>query len=163
MKFNKFDENASANGTFQRFQWVVPKTLARSSQPNYNGHDGPHSIGEAELGVLRVEQIRLVVSANSCQLDEASKQRLKNGGIEYHHFPVPDFTAHTKKQLSKAAKLISKHPPALVFCGYGQGRTGTIVAAWALQTGKMPTRTDAFLKEFFGVETAEQCAVLLGR
>ena len=43
----------------------------------------------------------------------------------------------SKEQLEKgAAAIANSKGAALVYCGYGQGRTGTQIAAWQILTGK---------------------------
>ena len=158
-----YDDDAPPRGVFDRFQWAFPGVVARSSQPGYHdGHDHPHGMDQAAVNLLLAENIRTVISANAHPLDDASKTRLGAANIAYYHFPVADFQPHTTRQLEEASRQIRTSPAALVYCGYGQGRTGTIVAAWAL-TSRIPgvQRNAEYLEETFGVETDAQIHRLL--
>ncbi|MBU6952279.1 protein-tyrosine phosphatase family protein [Hahella sp. HN01] len=152
---------------FRNFQWVLPGVLVRSSQPNYAGHDQPHTLSFVQVDFLKKKGITCIISSNEYALEEHSKTLLKTYGISYYHFKIADFKAATPAQLLKAAEIIEanrKRGATLVHCGYGEGRTGTIVAGWAM-TKHMKTQTGAdinamcnslSLKGNFGVETADQ-------
>ena len=161
MSLNAFNEEASPRGSLMRFQWVLNGAVARSSQPGYTGGDAPHDISASDVAILRAEGIKTVISANHCELSDEGKDRLSAAGIEFFHFPVADFKPHTVRQLEESARLLRNKPPALVYCGYGQGRTGTVVAGWAI-ISRLPgvLKEDSYLKNTFGVETDEQLSVL---
>ena len=156
-----FDEGASSLGTMQRFQWVSPNQVARSSQPGYTGHDGPHKFQANDIQLLSVKGIQNIISANSLPLHAIHRTSLTNAGINYYHCPVEDFHPATFAQLINVAGIINSGP-TLVYCGYGQGRTGTYIAGWAISTGRIKKVDGAYLREVFGVETDEQIGRLQG-
>lgn len=124
---------------FSNFQWVVNDDklgrLARSSQPNYLGMDQIHTVRPIDVTFLKHNRIRCVISAN--QLERATK------AIEHYS---------------------SQGGATLVYCGAGQGRTGTFTAGWAMlafMRKQKVTDIDGmcnldFLGDNFGVEKSEQ-------
>ena len=158
---------------FSNFMWVfgkqsdgTPAKLARGSQPNYSRHDRPHSLTKENVQFLTDNKIACLISTNSCHLSEDSKRMLGNVGIAYFQFETKDFDTPTHVQLVKACGLIerfSSQGAALVYCGYGEGRTGTIVASWAMSRYLGPQGanleelcTPDRLRSDFGVERAAQ-------
>lgn len=147
---------------FERFQWVLDGKLARSARPYYTGPKG-HTLERHDVYFLATQGITCVISAYQTDMDEAGKNALKKAGIAFHSFPVPDFHAPTAWELWEAARLIHGHRKTLVYCGYGEGRTGTFVAAWAKlrHTPSIKGMSDfGFLKKNFGVERPCQAQVL---
>ena len=155
--------------SFTRFQWVLPGAVARSAQPNYGISDAPHTVTPFDVRFLQLNKVKCVISANHCDMDREGSKRLNAGGIDFLHAPVPDFTAPLPPILRVIANTIEttrtrkKDPGAtLVYCGYGQGRTGTYIAAWAMikyMAGRPEIKdmcTHAFLRAQFGVEKPEQ-------
>ena len=168
-----YDKKAKKQFSFDRFQWVLPGTLARSSAPGYRGGDREHTVKPFDVGFLRGNQIVCVISANEYELDKKGRESLARVGIEFHHFGLADFGAPTPKRLREIADLIeacrnrSKNPGAtLIYCGFGQGRTGTYVAGWAM-LNRLANRPDkntmcslSFLKMHFGVEEPAQAQAI---
>ena len=155
--------------SFTRFQWVLPGVVARSAQPGYGGGDAPHTVKPFDVRFLQLNKITCVISANHCDMDAEGAKRLIAGGIDFVHAPVPDFAAPRPETLRVIANTIEhcrtrKRTPGatLVYCGYGKGRTGTFVAAWAMMkymAGRPDIEdmcTHAFLSAQFGVEKPEQ-------
>ncbi|ABC31414.1 predicted protein-tyrosine phosphatase [Hahella chejuensis KCTC 2396] len=159
--------SGAAQFGFKNFQWVLPGVLVRSSQPNYAGHDQPHTLSFVQVDFLKKKGVTCIISSNEYALEEHSKTLLKTYGISYYHFKIADFKAATPAQLINAAEIIEankKKGATLVHCGFGEGRTGTIVAGWAM-TKHMKTQAGAdintmcsasSLRTNFGVETPDQ-------
>ena len=84
---------------------------------------------------------------------------LKQKNIKYIHLKVEDFYPPTKKQLIDGVKAIesNKKGYTLVYCGYGQGRTGTMITAWEILTKQKSI--DSAIKNSTA-ETSQQEAVL---
>ena len=171
-KLNKYDRHpkteqmytgkSGRQHAFERFQWVLEGKLARSARPYYTGTKG-HTLERHDVYFLATQGITCVISAYQTDLDDAGKNALTSAGIAFHSFPVPDFNAPTAWELWEAARLIHEHRTTLVYCGYGEGRTGTFVAAWAKlrHTPLVKGLNDlASLREHFGVERACQAQVL---
>ena len=167
---NKFNEHAKSEAgfstkelAFQRFQWVLDGKLARSSQPYYRAPDRVHTVKAKDVYFLRLKKITCVISVNWCDMDQAGRNRLETAGIAFHRFPVPDMHAPTARQLWDAAELIEQQSASLVYCGYGQGRTGTFVAGWAKLKHKPMIKglnSATFLDDNFGVERPCQVKAL---
>ena len=168
-KYNKHPETekmytgkSGREHAFQRFQWVLDGKLARSARPYYSGAKG-HTLERHDVYFLATQGITCVISAYQTDMDEAGKTALRKAGIAFHSFPVPDFKAPTAWELWEAARLIDAHRTTLFYCGYGEGRTGTFVAAWAKlkQTPLIKGMNDfGFLKANFGVERPCQAQIL---
>lgn len=168
-RYKYTDKNAFS---FGNFQWVLEGTLARSAQPGYVAPlDADHKLEPIDVRLLQDNKIVCVISANNCAMSDKGKELLKAAGIDFYNFKVEDGHAPKVQQLKEAADLIEEHcnrkqnyGATLVYCGYGQGRTGTFVAAWALMkhiagrpgvnVDELCTRT--FLRDAFGVEQSGQ-------
>ncbi|KAI0528344.1 hypothetical protein GGR58DRAFT_509588 [Xylaria digitata] len=120
---------------FHQFEWVkdhIPSSdrLARSSAPNYQGSDSDQRLTDDSITFLKDNKIEHVISLNSKANNDTIKKKLKDNNIEYTPLPVTDFTAPTLAQLKKGNDEYKKHRcGTLVWCGYGHGRTGTMVSA----------------------------------
>ena len=173
-KLNPYDKGAKSEDMFignmkgkisiKRFQWVLEGKLARCAQPGYGTGDQPHSVNRHDAYFLSSKNITRVISVNACAMTQAGQTALNNAGIAFHHFPVPDYQAPTAWELWEVARLIETGRGAtVVYCGYGQGRTGTFVAGWAKLKIKPAIKgmdKRQFLKENFGVEANCQFQVL---
>ena len=169
-KLNEYQSGISDKlACFKRFQTILPGKLVRSTQPNYNGYDQEHTLTETDVKELKRRKIGCVISANNCRMKKEAKDLLGKAGIAFFHFKVVDMQPPTKNQLIKASSVIElfgRRGATLVYCGYGQGRTGTVVAAWAMtryMKGCGASNTDIdkmcslpFLKHNFGVEKESQ-------
>ncbi|MDN3637379.1 protein-tyrosine phosphatase family protein [Simiduia curdlanivorans] len=166
---NTYQSHLTTDRGFRNFQWVLPGVLARSAQPNYSGKDESHDISFLQADFLKKKGISCVISSNQYELPDHSKTLLATYGIAYYHFRIEDYHAASPQQLKTAADIIEanrRRGATLVHCGFGEGRTGTIVAAWAMMK-HMPTQagvnintmcTPSSLKDNFGVETPHQTA-----
>ena len=164
---NQYQSNLVTERGFRNFQWVLNGVLARSAQPNYTGSDRPHELSYLQADFLKKKGITCLISSNKYALPAHSKTLLSTHGIAYYHFEVEDYTAARPEQLRRAADIVEinrKKGATLIHCGYGEGRTGTMVAAWAM-LAHLPSQAGANLdilcsrnnlKANFGVETADQ-------
>lgn len=166
--------------SFTNFQWVVDQDqsepgktayrVARSSQPQYTSKDRDHTLTPMDVSFLRHNRFSCVLSANECNMDEKGKQLLRSAGIAFYNFKIRDMHAPTPSQMERAIKVIehySTRGAVLVFCGYGQGRTGTYVAGWAmkcyLKSAGVNVRelcNQSYLGANFGVERAAQVQLI---
>ncbi|CAG8636898.1 10717_t:CDS:2, partial [Funneliformis caledonium] len=143
---------------FRRFEWVISNRLARSSTPHYTGNDGSQNMDDDAIQYLVDHGINNVISLNQFRLTDDVIGRLKERGINYLHLPVADYTAPTIYQLRQAYdSYFPAQRTTLVYCGYGHGRTGTVIAAFMLLSGNQLTHNE-YCK--FHVETQEQYDVL---
>ncbi len=134
------------------FYWLVDDALAGCARPGApdRGRTGPRRENAPEtaaeraaldndLAWLRRQGIRAVLSLTETPLAEDVVAR---HGLETLHLPVPDLTAPTPEQLSRALLFIDTqraHGRAVaVHCLVGEGRTGTVLAAYRIRGGATP-------------------------
>lgn len=77
--------------------------------------------------------------------------RVSAHGMTELHLPVPDFTAPGAEILSAAVSAIDEAlvsgRPVSVSCGWGFGRTGTVVACWLVSHGMSPDDAITLVRE----------------
>src|ERR1043165_6950264 len=129
---------------FRRFEWVISNKLARSSAPHYNEEEGDKSqrMDDVAIKFLVKNAIKNVISMNEFILTKEEMEKLREHKIGYLHLPVKDFTAPTIKQLHDAYESYASAKTTLVYCGYGYGRTGTVIVAFKLFEGQRYTHFD---------------------
>lgn len=162
---------AAEKGGLYRFEFVVDYMspgdgLARSSAPNYQGEDSDQKITPDTIAAFRLYNVTHVISANHEANDETIKKALADAGIDYTPLPVPDFEAATAQDFQRGWDAFVQHRSTgntLVWCGYGHGRTGTMITALQIhaehERGEMHTWTHQdYVRNH--VETAEQEARL---
>ena len=149
------------NGIFSHWVWIdEPLRLARSSAPNYDQRQGDKSqnVTQEVARYLRKYHFNTVISLNHIKLDDDQKQLLRvNGVANYHHILVPDFKSPRKDELIEAYNIMQQNGRWLVWCGFGAGRTGTMVTAWEILSGR---KNKATAIDDSTAETPEQEAVL---
>jgi len=126
------------NPVFRRFEWVIPGRLARSSAPYYNGEDADESINETSIEFLNNYAIKNIISLNSVELSPRQRGWLRAAEISYSHIMVVECTAVTQEQFDQIwnAYDSDKAGATLVYCGYGDGRTGMAISAIQLFQGR---------------------------
>ncbi|PUU75895.1 hypothetical protein B9Z19DRAFT_305061 [Tuber borchii] len=124
------------NPTFRRFEWVIPGRLARSSAPYYDGEDTDENINETSIEFLNNYGIKNIISLNSVELSLRQKDRLRAAGISYSHIRAVECTAVTQEQFDQIWKAYDKAGATIVYCGYGDGRTGMAISAIQLFQGR---------------------------
>ncbi|RPA94553.1 hypothetical protein L873DRAFT_1746802 [Choiromyces venosus 120613-1] len=126
----------------RRFEWVVPKRLARSSAPYYDSEDSDQSMNETSIDFLMGHGINRIISLNEIPLSSREKQKLKAAGISYTHVKVPDFAAPTQSQFDEIHDAYAKGGVTLIYCGYGDGRTGMAISALQIFQGRKLSHQD---------------------
>ena len=100
---------------------------------------GPYCRSARSLARLAKAGIGLCVNLHERPLPA---DRLSSLGITHLHLPVPDFTAPSPETLAQAVSAIDETLSAgravSVNCGWGFGRTGTVVACWLVSHGMSP-------------------------
>lgn len=135
--------------------WATPDThIIRSAQPYYDEDasvDTPQKFDKAAIDLLVEQGVICIVSLNVCELTAASKKALTTAGIEHLHLPVADFKAPTMGNLLIGCvtiqRAIAKPGNVLIHCGNGQGRTGTMAAAFKMYVSTSAEGPDAFISD----------------
>jgi atypical dual specificity phosphatase len=146
------------------FYWLIPNALAGCGRPGRRGRAaGPLDVLDADLVWLRQQGIAAVLSLTETPLDEESVNR---HGLDVLHIPVVDMTPPSPEQLLAALEFIDRHRangrPVAVHCLMGQGRTGTVLAAYLIRGGLRPDLALAELRAICpgAVENPRQEAAL---
>ena len=145
------------NQVFRRFQWVIPGRLARSSAPYYDGEDADESINETSIEFLNNYGIKNIISLNSVELSQRQRERLRAAKISYSHIKAVECTAVTQEQFDRIWSAYSRAGVTIVYCGYGDGRTGMAISAIQLFQGRALNENDY---RGNGVECPSQIAAL---
>jgi atypical dual specificity phosphatase len=131
------------------FFWLIEDLLAGCARPG-GGHAPGRSIRAAEardqpdaverdLAWLRRQGIGAVLSLTETPLPAEVVARQK---LTMLHVPVPDLQAPTPDQFLRALAFIDRQRAqgraVVVHCLMGQGRTGTVLAAYRIRGGASP-------------------------
>ena len=132
------------------FYWLIDGVLAGCSRPGARGrrhHTGPAADAalEEDLAWLRERGVDAVLSLTETALPGDALER---HGLAVLHLPVDDLKAPTPEQIRAALAFIDRQRAhgrrVVVPCLVGQGRTGTVLAAYLIRGGLDP---DAALRE----------------
>lgn len=138
-------------GAMQGFYWLMRGALAGCSRPGgpprnntsarveqRNGHDAPTTLDD-DLDWLRQRGITALLSLTETPLPPETLVRHNFATL---HLPVDDLTAPAPEQLDRALAFIDRQITAgrgvAVHCLMGQGRTGTVLAAYRIRAGARP-------------------------
>lgn len=103
------------------FYWLIEKKLAGSSYP-----------GPCLDWFYETQGIRAILSLQPLTLQDL--QHAQQLGIQVDTIAIPDFTAGTSEQRSRAIEMLDefqkKNLPTVVHCQGGLGRTGMILALY---------------------------------
>lgn len=115
----------------QRFYWMIDQVLAGCSRPGAVGGNVDRDLAE-----LRAHGIGALLSLTETPLPNGALARHDMRGL---HVPVDDFHAPTTMQMLDALAFLdharATSTPAAVHCLAGQGRTGTVLAAYLIRGG----------------------------
>src|SRR5262249_33416589 len=113
-----------------------PSWQSRGAPPTATSADMPGTL-DADLTGLEEQGIRAVLSLTETPLDVKALER---HGLEWLHVPVDDLTAPEPEQLDRALVFIDRcrvrGRAVAVHCRMGQGRTGTVLAAYLIRAGR---------------------------
>jgi atypical dual specificity phosphatase len=109
-----------------RFYWLVEGELAGCSRPTL----------ASDLAWLQEQGIGALLSLTETPLDAAL---LEASGLQSLHLPIPDLAPPTAEQFLAALEFIDHHRgegrTVAVHCLMGQGRAGSILAAYLIREG----------------------------
>jgi len=145
------------NPVFRRFEWVIPGRLARSSAPYYNGEDADENINETSIEFLNNYGIKNIISLNSVELSPRQRGWLRAAKISYSHIKAVECTAVTQEQFDEIWNAYDETGVTIVYCGYGDGRTGMAISAIQLLQGRALDDNDFRAN---GVQCSSQLAAL---
>jgi atypical dual specificity phosphatase len=132
------------------FYWLVQGELAGCPRPGSERDRSSDAAGalDADLAWLREQGIRALLTLTETPLPA---EVLASYDLEALHLAVPDMEAPTPEQLARALAFIDEQRlrgrPLAVHCLMGQGRTGTVLAAYLIRAGATPHEALAELRE----------------
>ncbi|HEX6777849.1 MAG TPA: dual specificity protein phosphatase family protein [Ktedonobacterales bacterium] len=130
----------------ERFYWLIEDAIAGCCRPGGTDRRSAGRFGgesdalleklDEDLAWLKQQGIGAVLSLTETPLSEDA---LARHGLEGLHEPVDDFHAPTPAQLMRALEFIdwqrAQNRGVAVHCLMGQGRTGTVLAAYLIRAG----------------------------
>lgn len=152
---------------------IKPTRIFRSSAPNYEWDEDSADSDKTQdfwdpkkaFPFLRENNIDTIISFNNYPYDQKALDLLATPkddkpAIEYFHFGVKDMGATKPETLREVIEKIKGKKQVLIHCGYGHGRTGTMVSALQLYCtkGKYPEEKD--WEKVNHVETGSQKKLL---
>jgi atypical dual specificity phosphatase len=150
---------AASNGfrLMIRFYWLVEDVVAGCSRPGARG-----SLDD-DLLELRDQGIGALLSLTESPLPWDALERHGLAGL---HLPVDDFHAPTTMQMLDALAFLDESraggTPVAVHCLAGQGRTGTVLAAYLIRGGLTAGQAISQVRSICpgAIEAAPQTAAL---
>lgn len=132
------------------FGWVIPDQVGAMAWPHkqHDAFEFFHQMG-----------IRVVVTLDEVPLSPAM---IEEFGIEYHHISIEDFCAPTPEQIEEFVGVATHAREAgkklAVHCRAGRGRTGTMLACYLVNLGRLAKKALAEIRSLRpgSVETREQ-------
>lgn len=124
-----------------RFYWLLDGALAGCSRPGVRERREPRPQShaealEADLAELRERGIGAVLTLTE---EPLPVEALTRHGLEGLHVPVPDMTAPEPEELARALGFVDVQRAlgraVAVHCLAGQGRSGTVLAAYLVRNG----------------------------
>jgi atypical dual specificity phosphatase len=125
------------------FYWLIDGALAGCRRPGLR-FPGRRGVGEGATDAVADDLLALrelgVGALLSLTEDPLPLGSVEQAGLVGLHLPVPDFTAPSPDQLRAALAFIDRHRAdgvaVAVHCRAGQGRTGTVLAAYLIRGGQ---------------------------
>jgi atypical dual specificity phosphatase len=130
------------------FYWLIPEVLAGSPRPGARERS-LHDLEtiEQDLAWLRDQGIGALLSLTEDPLPFGAVADAMEASL---HLPIVDMTAPSPPQFSQALAFIDAQVAAgravAVHCLAGQGRTGSILAAYLIRAGRSPEEAIAELR-----------------
>ena len=119
------------------FYWLIEDMLAGCPRPGARNRVDDAATIDADLRWLSWQGIGALLSLTEQPLPAGAAAR---HGLSELHLPVTDLTSPSPAQLAEALAFIDQHTAwgraVAVHCLMGQGRTGTVLAAWLIRSGQ---------------------------
>ena len=144
-----------------RFYWVIDNVLAGCSRPGV----GRDANIDRDLATLSGYGVGALLTLTETALPWGALER---HGIQGLHLPVDDFHAPTTTQMLDALAFLDDARAAgtavAVHCLAGQGRTGTVLAAYLIRGGLSSDEAIAEVRAICpgAIESSPQTAALAG-
>jgi atypical dual specificity phosphatase len=122
----------------ERFYWLIPNVLAGCSRPGARGHrwQGLHDQLDEDLEWLQAQGIESLLSLTE---DGLSEELLERHALIGRHIPIVDLQPPTPDEFRRALAFIDEQRAAgrrvAVHCLMGQGRAGSVLAAYLIRGG----------------------------
>lgn len=117
------------------YYWLFPEIIAGGTIPGGRERYSRSEL-EADLRTLASMNLRAILTLTE---EPLSITTLERAGVTALHLPVPDMSAPTPEQLVTALDYIDRSlaqgSAVYVHCLMGQGRTGTVLAAYLVRAG----------------------------
>jgi len=121
-----------------------------SSCPGYKGkppggkggQDKDQNMNAAAVTELKNKGVKFIISGNREKLNNGEKQRLAAANIGFLHLPVKDGGAPSNADFKSAHQgfVAHKNEHIHMYCGWGDGRTGTYLTGIQILEGVYDTR-----------------------
>ena len=112
----------------KHFSWVLPEKLAGSEGPDLEG-----------LRFFRGQGIKHVVRLAERKKAHVAAKDVNSLGMSDFHEPIVDFGSPSQNQINNIVSAVKPWvqagEPVVVSCGFGQGRTGTVLVCLLLSLG----------------------------
>ena len=132
---------------FRNFSWILQGSLAGAMGPT----DRRHLIYFEQRDITAVVRM------------EENTISAEPWGFTELYDPVPDFQAPSMEQIDRIVSFVEQQietweRPTVVTCAAGIGRTGTILAAYLVNTGYEPDEAIAYIRQLRpgSIQTPEQ-------
>lgn len=110
--------------------WIIKRKMVASRWPDPEMFE-----------IYKKEEIKVIIDASNYD----NHQNIPNGML-YYQIGIPDLSIPFDSQIEKLLEITYAHStkkePIVIHCVTGCGRTGLIIAIWAIYNGYIPKNID---------------------
>ena len=121
-----------SSASSMNFSWIEDGRVAGCRKPRT----------DSDLEFLTSQRIQTLIRLDYEEKTSMTQQRVEASGMADFYEPVKDFSAPSQDQIHRVLKFIRsalyQGNPVAVCCGYGKGRTGTLLACYLVSRGLTP-------------------------